>query len=65
LTTISTPSRRLWPCAAALPDIGPKAPILIDPGDCAQTIGFVPTSATAPAPAPINLRRFMVMIVLR
>src|SRR6266852_3271320 len=64
LTAISTPSRSLWPCAAALPDIGPNAPILMGPRDCAQAAGLRPANAAAPIPAPMNLRRFMVMIVL-
>ena len=63
--TISTDSRMLWPCAAAFPDIGPKAPTLIGSRDCAHSVEREPASATAPSPPPINLRRFVVMIDLR
>src|SRR5581483_3959939 len=47
---ISAPWRRLCPCAAALPLIGPKAPILIGPEPCARPSSG--SSAPAPAAAP-------------
>src|SRR5882724_3300740 len=49
-TTISIPVRRLCPCAAALPLIGPNAPILIGPALCARAC--VPSSAAAAAALP-------------
>src|SRR5213083_379396 len=56
-TTISMPVRRLCPCAAALPLIGPKAPILIGPGPCARACEPSIAAAAAAAPDCMNFLR--------
>src|SRR5467141_1318477 len=56
-TTISMPVRRLCPCAAALPLIGPKAPILIGPGPCARACEPSSAAAAAALPDAMNFLR--------
>src|SRR5690349_14572697 len=53
---ISAPWRRLCPCAAALPLIGPNAPIFIGP-PCARPMSGTSAPTVAAAPTCMNLLR--------
>src|SRR5262245_57377079 len=58
--TISTASRMLAPWVAALPDMGPNAPILIGPRDCAQPAEPEAMSAVAEMLLAMKCRRLSI-----
>src|SRR5581483_458381 len=57
LAAISAPWRRLCPCAAALPLIGPNAPMRIGPEPCARLMSGTSAPTVAAAPTCMNLLR--------